>query len=338
MTDEVTPTTREAADAETIYDDAFAEFFTDHYVYDPEGDEPNNLAHHFALSKITEALAVPAGSGETDKAIADFVAFAQTTPYSARQIAEHAYEFLTNGITAGMLAQVLSLQVPAGKAEALWETKPDGRVGPTAEGERVWAGKAEAPDEADRQSAKRILSAHLTARHSWRDVDDALDALIADGWAPVAPIAVQGEGDDDPRDVAHIECDCIPDIGPSHCHLCGRKAGHPVAWSEAHPTLGRKAIIELLARQPMIHAFKASHRRDYAGQLADALLGLTVPAVQGVTADRGIEKIKREVLDVIARLESNSPNGGLIQYGDLVYKVRQYFDGLPVEDEQKGED
>lgn len=39
----------------------------------------------------------------------------------------------------------------------------------------------------------------------------------------------------DPREVAHIECDCSPSLGPSHCHLCGVRAGREVAWSEAHP-------------------------------------------------------------------------------------------------------
>lgn len=39
----------------------------------------------------------------------------------------------------------------------------------------------------------------------------------------------------DPRDTEHIECDCVPADGPPHCHLCGERAGHPVAWSEAHP-------------------------------------------------------------------------------------------------------
>lgn len=39
----------------------------------------------------------------------------------------------------------------------------------------------------------------------------------------------------DPREVAHIECDCVPDLGPTHCHLCSERAGHPLSWAEAHP-------------------------------------------------------------------------------------------------------
>lgn len=39
----------------------------------------------------------------------------------------------------------------------------------------------------------------------------------------------------DPRETEHIECNCVPELGPSHCHLCSERAGHPVPWSEAHP-------------------------------------------------------------------------------------------------------
>lgn len=31
----------------------------------------------------------------------------------------------------------------------------------------------------------------------------------------------------------HGECDCVPELGPSHCHLCGEAEGHPVPWDEA---------------------------------------------------------------------------------------------------------
>jgi len=30
----------------------------------------------------------------------------------------------------------------------------------------------------------------------------------------------------------HWECDCVPNLGPSHCHGCGEVAGHPVPWIE----------------------------------------------------------------------------------------------------------
>lgn len=33
----------------------------------------------------------------------------------------------------------------------------------------------------------------------------------------------------------HFRCDCVPELGPEHCHVCGDDKGRPVAWSEAHP-------------------------------------------------------------------------------------------------------
>ena len=38
----------------------------------------------------------------------------------------------------------------------------------------------------------------------------------------------------DLREVEHVECDCVPDLGPSHCHLCGDAAGKIIEWREAH--------------------------------------------------------------------------------------------------------
>ncbi len=32
---------------------------------------------------------------------------------------------------------------------------------------------------------------------------------------------------------AHWRCDCVPDLGPAHCHRCSRIAGQAVAWEEA---------------------------------------------------------------------------------------------------------
>lgn len=36
----------------------------------------------------------------------------------------------------------------------------------------------------------------------------------------------------DPREVAHIACDCVPDLGPEHCHLCSNRNGKETPWSE----------------------------------------------------------------------------------------------------------
>ena len=40
----------------------------------------------------------------------------------------------------------------------------------------------------------------------------------------------------DPRKYEHIECDCVPDLGPSHCHLCSERLGKPISWDDTtHP-------------------------------------------------------------------------------------------------------
>jgi len=31
----------------------------------------------------------------------------------------------------------------------------------------------------------------------------------------------------------HWECDCVPNLGPSHCHGCDNEQGRPVPWDEA---------------------------------------------------------------------------------------------------------
>ena len=53
----------------------------------------------------------------------------------------------------------------------------------------------------------------------------------------------------DPREVAHIECDCVPDLGPSHCHLCSERRGAPVPWTTAHPAPSVKPSVEDVARR-----------------------------------------------------------------------------------------
>ncbi len=68
-------------------------------------------------------------------------------------------------------------------------------------------------------------------------VTSTIDAFLAAGWT---------QPGDDPRKVAHIECDCVPDLGPSHCHLCSERRGAPVPWGEAHRTL---PSVEDLARE-----------------------------------------------------------------------------------------
>lgn len=39
----------------------------------------------------------------------------------------------------------------------------------------------------------------------------------------------------DIRALEHVACDCVPDLGPPHCHLCSERAGSSAPWDEAHP-------------------------------------------------------------------------------------------------------
>jgi hypothetical protein len=36
----------------------------------------------------------------------------------------------------------------------------------------------------------------------------------------------------DPRETTHMPCDCVPDLGPEHCHLCSAQQGCEIAWAE----------------------------------------------------------------------------------------------------------
>lgn len=36
----------------------------------------------------------------------------------------------------------------------------------------------------------------------------------------------------DAREHLHAKCDCVPDLGPAHCHLCSNEKGEPVPWPE----------------------------------------------------------------------------------------------------------
>ena len=64
----------------------------------------------------------------------------------------------------------------------------------------------------------------------------------------------------DPRDTEHVECDCVPNLGPTHCHLCGTTAGHPVTWEEAH---GADGIEQALSYAPTGARCKAEGFTDF---------------------------------------------------------------------------
>lgn len=65
--------------------------------------------------------------------------------------------------------------------------------------------------------------------------------------AEVAELRAERDGLLRLREVAHWECDCVPDLGPTHCHACSDAAGHPVEWADS--THGPSAeVAELRAR------------------------------------------------------------------------------------------
>jgi hypothetical protein len=34
-----------------------------------------------------------------------------------------------------------------------------------------------------------------------------------------------------PLDTLHFDCNCVPELGPTHCHGCSDEAGNPVPWA-----------------------------------------------------------------------------------------------------------
>ena len=70
------------------------------------------------------------------------------------------------------------------------------------------------------------------------------DEIARAALTAAAPLIAAQATTNDPRKVAHIQCDCVPDLGPSHCHLCSERAGREMPWSEAHPDL--RARLEAL--------------------------------------------------------------------------------------------
>ena len=45
----------------------------------------------------------------------------------------------------------------------------------------------------------------------------------------------------------HFRCNCVPELGPEHCHVCGDDEGRPVAWAESHATPDVGVLAEVRA-------------------------------------------------------------------------------------------
>ena len=86
-------------------------------------------------------------------------------------------------------------------------------------------------------------SAEAEEREAWA----AFVAGHASRDAEVAELRAERDGLLRLREVAHWECDCVPDLGPTHCHACSDAAGHPVEWADS--THGPSAeVAELKAK------------------------------------------------------------------------------------------
>lgn len=78
------------------------------------------------------------------------------------------------------------------------------------------------------------------------------------------------------QEAMHGECDCVPDLGPSHCHRCSAEhAGRIVVWAEA-PCRVISYTIATTRDQLAGAILRIGHRSQVAPmtpeQVADALL------------------------------------------------------------------
>lgn len=117
--------------------------------------------------------------------------------------------------------------------------------------------EAAAEDELDRREASKVSDVSKTnealiaeARKAERAVYLATEEAVAKDISRIIKgladalatrVPVQGEPNSrarqideaapDAREHLHAKCDCVPDLGPAHCHLCTGK-GAPVKWED----------------------------------------------------------------------------------------------------------
>ena len=46
--------------------------------------------------------------------------------------------------------------------------------------------------------------------------------------------------EEDPRNNTHMMCNCVPNLGPEHCHLCTREKGYEVNWMDCPEAIRRR--------------------------------------------------------------------------------------------------
>lgn len=84
---------------------------------------------------------------------------------------------------------------------------------------------------------------HLQAAYDGVVAEYAKFRAAARRSSPVETAAPKG---------VHFECNCVPQLGPSHCHACGEIAGRPVPWSETvHAPVETVSTVEELDALPV---------------------------------------------------------------------------------------
>lgn len=54
--------------------------------------------------------------------------------------------------------------------------------------------------------------------------------------------ALSRAAEPDAREHLHAKCDCVPDLGPAHCHLCTGE-GSPVRWEDCEAVRERRLLM-----------------------------------------------------------------------------------------------
>ena len=60
--------------------------------------------------------------------------------------------------------------------------------------------------------------------------------------------------DDVAPETKHFRCDCVPNLGPAHCHACGDAKGTEVPWEECPENTAAPAPIEAGEREALEQA------------------------------------------------------------------------------------
>lgn len=83
----------------------------------------------------------------------------------------------------------------------------------------------------------------------------------------------------DPRGYLHAKCDCVPDLGPEHCHLCS--VSGPVPWDQCS-AVREVVAVETAALRTVVDA--AAHLISESVYDADPvamhLLGLVLKSLE----------------------------------------------------------